>query len=253
MILVTGSNAVYWERMGRYLDSLERHADFPCVYVALEHTPASWRYFNVRLAGMTRSQNAGAPMETECIQHGSFLIGQVIDMILREEGGDPVILYTDGDFVMQRPLMAKEKKFLNGLREGEAVTSWNGSESETLEWEATRLILRVSMNKLFEDFGEWARVKPIYNVGFLAMRLSTWRVMYDSYMKTWAMMIEYFEHQARQQWLISYKLAELGIDVKVAPWSLHAHGHFGLKNGMEWREPFLYADGQVAAFRHAWM
>jgi hypothetical protein len=31
---------------------------------------------------------------------------------------------------------------------------------------------------------------------------------------------------ARQQWLVSYLLKQLDYDIKIAPWSLHAHGHF---------------------------
>ena len=59
-----------------------------------------------------------------------------------------------------------------------------------------------------------------------------------------------FTHMARQQWLISWELAKLGLTVKVCPWSIHAHGHGGLKPGMHYGEGGLWADGKLAAWRH---
>jgi hypothetical protein len=45
-------------------------------------------------------------------------------------------------------------------------------------------------------------------------------------------------------------LKQLDYDVTIAPWSLHAHGHFGLKPGMNYGPGGLWADGKLALFRH---
>jgi hypothetical protein len=239
MQLVTGSNLGYYGRMTGYLDSLAVHADFPVHLVGVGFMPAN-AFAKCHI--LTREQNDGAPRETECIQHGSFL--HVI-----KGKADDVLVYTDGDFVMQRPLDDSERELLD-LDHGQVVTSWNGGAHETLEHEATRLNMRVSWEQLFNDFGHDLRKWPIYNVGFIAMTRQTWKELYAAYMRDWPDMHHYFGHQARQQWLISYHIAALGLDVKIAPWSLHAHGHFGLKPGMERRPDGIYADGKLAAFRH---
>ena len=94
MQLVTGCNAGYLPRMLPYLESLREYADFPVNFIGVGFEPPF-------LPGATRSlfldgtQNAGAPNETQCIQHGSFL--NVIDAPDSE-----TLIYTDGDMIMQR-------------------------------------------------------------------------------------------------------------------------------------------------------
>jgi hypothetical protein len=150
---------------------------------------------------------------------------------------------------MQRPLTHDEIQLLD-VGHYEAVTSWNGGPHETLELEASRLHMKRVLARLVRDWGEIVHTAPIYNVGFLAMTRMTWCDLHRRYCDDWANIGDYFGHMARQQWLISYLLSEMDIAVTVAPWSLHAHGHFGLKPGMERRQDGIYADGIKAAFRH---
>ncbi len=240
MLLVTGANERYLPRMRPYLDSLERYADFPVKFITVGFK-IELPYDRIECIHLPRADNIGAPPQTESIQHGSFL--NVIDMPTNE-----VIIYTDGDFIMQRALDDDERALL-ALKHNQALTSWNGGPHETLAIEAERLGLKTSYRRLADDWGFLD--KHIYNVGFIAMTVRTWRRLYKSYLQDWERIGEYFEHMARQQWLISYKLAQLGIEVHIAPWSLHAHGHFGLKPGMERRaDGSIYHNGRLAAFRH---
>jgi hypothetical protein len=241
MQLVTGCNAGYLPRMMGYLESLKTHADFPVNFIGVGFEPPF-------LPGVTRGlrldglQNAGAPNETQCVQHGSFL--HVV-----ESKPSEVLLYTDGDMVMQRGLDDSERELL-ALKNNQVLTSWNGGAHETLTLEATRLGMRCSMDDLIRDWGEVVKTYSIYNVGFLAMTRQTWRMVYTTYMLDWDRVSATFGHMARQQWLISYVIQSLGLDVKIAPWSLHAHGHFGLKPGMYYGQGGLWADGKLALFRH---
>jgi len=241
MILVTGCNQGYYNRIRGYLHSLEQYADFPVNLVTVGFS-ANPNIKNVTPFFIDPADNYGAPPQTESIQHGSFL--KVIKYKPKE-----VIVYTDGDFVMQRPLDLEEKKLLK-LKDGEVITSWNGGPNETLEIEASRLNMRCDINQLINDWGNVVKTAPIYNVGFLGMTANTWGSLYENYIADWNSIALYFGHMARQQWLISYTIAQLGLTVKIAPWSLHAHGHFGLKPGMERRPDGIYHDGKLAAFRH---
>lgn len=235
MQLVTGCNAIYMGRMAPYLETLRQHANIPVTFVTVNFDPGNVGINTVR---MTAAQNYGAPPETECIQHGSF-----VNVIPGDD--DEVLIYTDGDFRMQRPLEDDELELL-ALKHGEVVTSWNGSPDETLALEATRLGVRGNLSRWGDDLDRLS----IYNVGFLAMTRQTWRELLEAYNRDWTRADETFSHYARQQWLISYEVQRLGLTVKIAPWSLHAHGHFGLKPGMEQRGREIYWNGRLAAFRH---
>ena len=241
MQLVTGCNAGYLPRMLPYLDSLRQHADFPVNFIGVGFEPPF-------LQGATRSiyldglQNAGAPPETQCIQHGSFL--SVIDCPPSE-----VLLYTDGDMAMQRKLDDGERELLN-LDNNEVCVGLNFGWQSTLINDAKLLGQRISDGELEERYGSYVHTHQDYNVGFLAMTRQTWEIVHGAYMRDYPAICEVFGHMARQQWLISWEIAKLGLTVKLAPWSLHAHGHGGLKPGMHYGDGGLWADGKLAAWRH---
>lgn len=241
MQLVTGCNAGYLPRMMPYLESLHRFSDFPVNFIGVGFQPPF-------LQGATNSRyldgldNAGAPDETQCIQHGSFL--KVVDSPL-----DEVLLYTDGDMVMQRKLDDGERDFLD-LENNQAVVGLNFGWHSTLINDAKLLGQQISDAELVERYGDYVNTHQDYNVGFLAMTRQTWQMVYTAYMRDYPAICGVFTHMARQQWLISWELASMGIEIKVAPWSLHAHGHGGLKPGMRYGEGGLWADGKLAAWRH---
>lgn len=240
MRLVTGCNASYLPRMAPYLDSLRQFADYPVTLVGVGFLPPAVPGIDTAL--MSKWQNAGAPHETECIQHGSFL--SVVDV-----PDDEVLIYTDGDFIQQRPMDDGEKALL-ALGHKQVVTSWNGGPGETLTLEALRLGMRDTMGGIVFAWGTEVFEWSIFNVGFLAMTRKTWRELHTAYMKDWERIGETFSHPARQQWLLSYTIQRLGFAVTIAPWSLHAHGHFGLKPGMHYGPGGLWADGKLALMRH---
>ena len=240
MRLVTGCNIPYFPRMTGYLDSLRKYADFPVTFVGVEFTPPSMDAIDT--ISITAEQNYGAPPETKCIQHGSFA-----SLIPGDDS--EALIYTDGDFIMQREMNSIERQLLH-LEDFEAVTSWNGGPHETLELEAGRLGMTTSMDELIAAYGRCIKLRKIYNVGFLAMTRISWIELHKAYLREWERVGRYFSHMARQQWLVSYLLKQLDYDITIAPWSLHAHGHFGLKPGMEYGAGGLYHDGKLALFRH---
>lgn len=240
MRLITGCNESYFPRMTPYLDSLRAYADFDVTLVGVGFQPPSLE--GIDTAGLTRAQNAGAPPETECIQHGSFLA--VVDGPESE-----VLIYTDGDFAMQRRMDSEERAFLS-LADGQVVAGLNFGWHSTLIGDAQILSMRVSDAELIARYGERVHTCQDYNVGFLAMTRATWRRLHAAYMADYPAVCEVFGHQARQQWLISWEIAALDLDVRLCPWSIHAHGHGGLKPGMHYGHGGLWADGKLALFRH---
>lgn len=162
---------------------------------------------------------------------------------------DEVLIYTDGDFIMQRKMDKGERDFLD-IKHDQTVVGLNFGTQSTLINDAKLLGQQISDAELIERYGGIVNTHQDYNVGFLAMTRKTWERVYYNYMHDYADICGVFTHMARQQWLISWELAHMGIDVKLCPWSIHAHGHGGLKPGMRYGEGGLWADGKLALFRH---
>ena len=239
MILVTGCNQRYLGRIMPYLDTLRMYADFPVHLITVGFEADA---NHIRSLPLSREQNAGAPPETESIQHGSFL--QVVKCKPEE-----VIIYTDGDFGMQHRMDDSEREYLD-IKDNQVVIGYNFGPQSTLINDAHLLGAYRGVESLPLEWGEIVNTAQDWNAGFMAMNRRTWARLYRAYMLDWERVCGTFQHQARQQWLISYEIAALGLDVKICPWSIHAHGHGGLKPGMEHRSDGLYADGKLALFRH---
>jgi hypothetical protein len=238
MKLITACNEGYYRRMSPYLDSLKRHLDIPAVLVTVGFEPEFCAIDHVHL---TRLQNAGAPYETESPQHGAFL--QVID-----GPDDETLIFTDGDIVLQRPLSAIEHAQLDYL-EGAVTCGWNSGPTETLQVEAARLYPRVTPMELLGRMGETVNA-PCYNIGVIAAKRATWQRIYEAYMPLWPVVTQAFGHPARQQWLVNYVIARLGIPVRLMPYSLHANGHYGIPPGVTLADGLAYYQGDMVAFRH---
>ncbi len=233
--IVAGCNERYRARFEPCRQSLAQHSQVIAHRVSVGFVESGW-------LPLSREQNHGAPPETECIQHGSFL---------RVAPGQPddVIVYLDGDVTMQRPLDAGELAWLESLPAGAVSAAWNRT-GETLIEEARALGPRESDDGLRVLWGAWIDTAPALNAGIVAARRETWEAAYAGYMDRWDLACASFGHQARQQWLMCWTWQHLGLDVQIMSWQLHAHGHFGLKPGMEVRPDGVHANGKLAVFRH---
>lgn len=235
VLLVAGCNEAYLGRFQGCVASLQAHANVP------------YHLFSVGFDAynpLSREQNAGAPPESECIQHGSFL-----QLLPDTYGPDTVIIYLDGDVLLQRPFNAGELAWLESFPASAVSATWN-QIGENLA-DCTRLLgPAFDLFHLREAWGPEIDSAPSLNAGVVAARRSTWERAYELYMRNWDAALACFAHPARQQWLMCWCYASLRLATQIMPWSFHAHGHFGLKPGMERRRDGIFVDGQLAAFRH---
>lgn len=234
-ILVAGCNARYWPTFQGCVQALQAHANVPYQLFAVGFGVDGY-------TTISHDQNYGAPPETECIQHGSFL------QALPAAPSD-VIMYLDGDVGMQRPLCDGELWWLANFPDNAVCATWN-QIGETLAQCATYIGPQRGPDELIATWGEIIQAAPSLNAGMVVARRSTWERAYDFYLKHWELATACFRHQARQQWLMCWTWAALGLDIQVMPWAFHAHGHFGLKPGMAYGPDGIYVDGKMAAFRH---
>jgi hypothetical protein len=236
ILLVAGCNERYHEAFQPCVAALRRFANVPYQLISVGfddyngYTP------------LTHEQNYGAPPETECIQHGSFL--SVVPGEL-----DDVLIYLDGDVRMQRPFDDWELTWLANFPARAVAAGWNQT-GETLAACATYIGPRHSPDELAALWGKLIYGAPSLNAGVVVARRHTWERAYSLYMAYWERAGASFAHQARQQWLMCWTWAALGLTTEILSWHFHAHGHFGYKPGMELRDGQIYADGKLAAFRH---
>ena len=192
MILVTGSNERYALRMNPYLASLQEFATFPVYQVGVGFTPDKL-YSKVAPVCLTHEQNAGSPPETECIQHGSFL------SVIPDKGTTDTIMYTDGDFTMQRALTEDDWQYLR-LEHGQVSIGYNGGADETLLTEYHRLGPKVSGLQMETLWGGDWHTLPIYNVGCIAATRGTWEYIHRTYMKSWHIVGDCFQPVWGHHW-----------------------------------------------------
>jgi hypothetical protein len=239
--LITAANARYIMRIMPYLGSLSANSQIPATLVCVGNFISYPHLPNINSVILPHSENYGAPSETECPQHGAFL--QVID-----GPDDEVLIFTDGDIIMQRPFTEQELTWLENLPADTVAAGYNSGPDETLAVEAGRLFPRFGLDQIGARLGYMDR--PCFNIGVIAARRRTWQRIYTEYMTRWQLVTEAFGHPARQQWLVVNTIHRLGIRVEVTPYSLHANGHYGMPPGCYYRGGVLYAGEEVVCLRH---
>jgi len=241
LYLVTHSTAGYLWRMRPYLESLAAH--WPrspwCLTVDFD-APPEWlaEFTKTKFARVPKV--AGSPENTDSLQHGAFL-----DYVRGRESD--VMVYTDGDIVMQRAPTTAELALFERVPDGTVLAGWNSGPDETLAIEGGRLWPRTDPAAAF---GELVRAARCYNIGVIAATRGTWARIHTHYMEQWDKCLATFGAQQRQQWLVCLVIAQLGLDVRVLPYQVHMHGCYPLPAGGAVAQGVATYQGAPVLFRH---
>ena len=246
--IVTGANAKYLDQIKPYLETLNENAaglnpTLCCVDCEppgyLEGLP------EVKAVRLDRSALAGSPDYSDSLQHGAWL-----DVV--PGNPDEVVIWTDGDLYMQRPMSDPEREGLAEWPENSIGVSWNMGPDESLLIEALyKLRPKVSDGAFLDRWGRETITKPVFNVGLMVARRSTFSRLHDIYLPLWDEIGEYLDHPARQQWLLSYLICTQGFDIRVLPYTFHTHAHFDLPSGtLVARDGTAYHGTDVILFWH---
>lgn len=246
--IVCSSNEGYLPRMKSFLDTVVNLSGegIKIWLVCVGCDVPEWvinDYPYITPVTITKEQNSGSPIETESVQHGSFL--SVIDYAAND-----TIIYSDGDIVIQRPFTESELLWLKQFPKDTIGASWNSGEHEKLTTEGARLSPKMSEVELTNTWGQLIYHEPCFNVGVLVARGATWKKLYTAYMKDWQTACDSFYHQARQQWLICFERAYLGLKYQILPSVFHTHGHYNMPSGLYSINHIACIDGMVICFRH---
>ena len=198
LILATGSNLGYLNRMGNYLNSIERNSNFDSNYlVFLGDETISLTNKNIDVVNVYHKDLEIIPSNS-CLQHGEFLKSEQLDKTTND---NDVIFFTDGDIEIQRPMTDSELNQYRNFKDDEIYVGYNASPTDTLFDEANRLgftgyetpILRNNLQNI-----------KVYNTGVLGMNKKTWIKLKNQFVAIYPEVDKLFNHYAKQQWLLSF-------------------------------------------------
>lgn len=240
--ICTGFNHPYLQRAEPYLASLRIHeperthiftVDFePGQPLALDHTPVDFRKC--------------CQVQKLMLQNGAFTL------FAPAWSEADVIVFTDADAVLQRPLDEHEQGLFDlGTRDGGVMIGRNRPDGlQTLADESRCLAPRFSEQEIRSRWPGMDRM-PCMNTGFVVARLSTWRKLYAEFCLNWERARACWGHYANVQWLICYCVGHYRHPLSELPLSIHAHGHLGHPPGVTLdADGIARHEGKPIFFRH---
>lgn len=249
VVLATGSDERYLIKIKPYLKSIQSNSNFDLNYLVFVSDiggELNLPYDKLKIGNLPLS-SFRAPNTINCAQHGDFLYCNELD---EDTDDDDIIIYTDGDIIIQRPLHDHEIDFLKGMKDGDVYVGYNASPTDTLEDEAGRLGRTGVVHDEFKV--KWTKHK-IYNTGVLAMNKRTWKRVIDEYSELYPKVDEMFNHYAKQQWLLCFIFATKGYNIIEMPYHVHNHRHYPSPKGTsQGQNGDVYFDDKLVLFKHKW-
>lgn len=243
--LATGVTPNYLPRAAAFLESLKK-CNIPTTLFAVNFDrdpPNLWHMERV----LVDYNKATVQLPKFMLQHGGFT--QFAPANWKE---DDVIIFTDADAILQRPFTDDEIVSMLSVGENEMQVGYNRpNDAQTLHHEATCVFPRKPLTEIYTIFPGTEKML-CRNFGFVVGRLSAWRELFKRTVALEPNCRACFSNPARVQFMACYALQQPGMRITELSPVIHAHGHLGLKHGLEkgpdglWRQ-----DGQVVAFAHA--
>lgn len=249
--IATGANAAYTDKIRPYLETLDANGGTAHRWlICVNCDPPAYleELGSVRAVPAGDEQLVGSPPDTDCLQHGAFV--EVLPA-----ADDDVIIYTDGDIFLQRPLDESERAALYEWPHDAIGVSYNAGPRQTLLHEALfNLRPKVGDGAFLDHWGRHTVISTAFNAGVLVGRRSTFEKVLEVHRARWPEINRHLDHHARQQWLISWVLATggaNGVKPQVMTHSFHMHAHYQLPpGGLYTRSGDAYYDGKLVAFWH---
>lgn len=246
LILATGADINYYQKpvFQKYINSIIQNSDFDKNFIVLLDGELEVdSFYNVEVASV-KSEDIICLNINNCLQHGEFIKADKFNSLNDED----VILFSDGDMIIQRNLFPSEKEFLLNLKDGDVFVGYNASPTDTLANEAARLNPTNIESEIIKD--DLTKIK-VYNTGVLCMNKKTWGKLVEDYINLFSEADKMFNHYAKQQWLISYIINTKGYKVYEMPYEFHTHTHYPSPQGITINPEGLvkYLDNTVL-FKH---
>ncbi len=155
-----------------------------------------------------------------------------------------VVIFTDADLVMHRPLDADEIEFLSSLKEGQVSACYNKHGEELFAEELPMLYMRPEGPPAgYDDV-------RVFNTGFVAARVATYGRLFEKWKQLWPEFDPAFQHYAKIQLCMCAAAHRLDLEWVPTPSHLCSHGHMGAPPGLDNHARPPTFNGRVIAFDH---
>ena len=116
LILATGADINYYQKpvFQKYINSIIQNSDFDKNFIVLlDGEVEEDSFYNVEISPI-KSSDISCLNINNCLQHGEFIKSDKMNLLNDED----IILFSDGDMIIQRNLTSLEKNFLLNLLNG---------------------------------------------------------------------------------------------------------------------------------------
>lgn len=254
LILATGSDNSYLNKIISYLNSIEINSNFDLNFlIYLGDDDIHLTYKKIKTLKISPSI-IESPNQNHCIQHGEFIKSDGFDELV---ANNDIVFFTDGDVTLQRNLTEDELNKFRNFQDGDVFAGYNESPTQTLKDEFARLypvgllpgIFGILPKKFRTDL---SKIK-IYNTGILAMNKRTWKKLLIEYHRLFPDVDKLFRHYAKQQWLLSFIIGTMNFNIMEMSYEIHNHRHYPSPVGTSVdANNIVYYNDKVVLFRHKW-
>lgn len=153
-----------------------------------------------------------------------------------------IIVFTDADLIMHRPLENDELAFLSSLKPGQISACYNKHPEQRFAEEEKMLYARGTIPG-YEDV-------RVFNTGFVAAPVETYRSVFEKFKELWPVFDATYEHYAKIQLALCTAVHLLGFEWVPTPSHICAHGHFAAAEGIDCHARPPKHNGRVICFDH---
>jgi hypothetical protein len=245
LVLITGSDKKYINKIKPYLDSINTNSNFDLNFLVYLGDDVIETCDNVKVLKMQPNKYL-YKNSINCLQHGEFIKSDGFDDLIME---DDVIVFTDGDMILQRNLSEDELMKFRNLKHGDVFIGYNESPNDDLLKEYNRLLPTGYKPMIFKT--NLSKIK-CYNSGVISATKSTFKKILHHYSELYGEIDKMMGYYAKQQWLISYIIGTENFNVIEMGYDIHNHTHFKKAEGSEINNKIVTYNDKVVLFKHKW-
>jgi len=254
LILATGSDDAYLDKIMPYLNSIENNSNFDLNFlIYLGHDDVNLTCKKIKTLKIS-SSIIESPNKNNCMQHGEFIKSDGFDELVAD---DDIVFFTDGDIILQRNLTEEELNKFRKLKDGDVFVGYNASPIDTLKDELARLYPVGILTRIFGILPKKFRTDlskiKIYNTGVLVMNKRTWKSLLIEYHKLFPEVDRLLRHYAKQQWLLSFIVGTMNFNIIEMGYEIHNHRHYPSPVGTRVdANEVVYYNNKIVLFKHKW-
>jgi hypothetical protein len=242
---MTGSDQNYIDKIKPYLDSIDINSNFDSNFLIYLNENDIKLDNKIKVLKMDPNKYL-YKNSINCLQHGEFIKSNGFDDLIAD---DDVIVFTDGDMILQRNLSEDELIKFRNLKHGDIFIGYNESPTDNLLKEYHRLLPTGYVPNIFKI--DLSKIK-CYNSGVIGATKSTFKKILDHYGKLYGEVDKMLRYYAKQQWLISYIIGTENFNIIEMGYEMHNHTHYSPSEGSRINNKIITYNDQIVLFKHKW-